>query len=55
MNQASCKGCGEISPICYCDFLAPICAECGEYLTGFALDHEQKVCSDCQELLDAKT
>ena len=50
MNQASCKGCGEISPVCYCD--APICAECGEYLAGFALDHEQKVCSDCQEALD---
>jgi len=30
----------------------PICVECGEYLTGFALENEQKVCPDCQEFLD---
>jgi len=31
---------------------APTCVECGEYLIGFPLEHEQKVCSDCQEALD---
>ena len=30
----------------------PTCAECGEYLAGFPLEHKQKVCSDCQEALD---
>jgi len=30
----------------------PVCVECGEYLTGFALEHEQKVCAECQEALD---
>ena len=32
----------------------PICLECGEYLTGFALKHEQKICGDCQEVLDGE-
>ena len=32
----------------------PVCVECGEYLDGFPLKHEQKVCSDCQEILDGK-
>ena len=50
MKQVNCKGCGEISPICYCD--APICVECEEYLTGFPLKHKQKICSNCQEILD---
>jgi len=31
---------------------APICVECGEYLTGFALENDQKACPNCQEILD---
>ena len=50
MNQANCEDCGEISPVCYCD--EPTCLECDEYITGFALEHKQKVCDNCQEILD---
>ena len=31
---------------------APVCVECGEYISGHALEFEQKVCADCQEALD---
>lgn len=33
----------------------PTCVECGEYLTGYALEKDQKVCGDCQEILDGNT